>query len=87
MAEESNMNQPAEIKQHIEAERGQLHQSLNELEYRVRRATDWRAQFEKRPSAFVGAALCAGFFLGIITKGNGSRESRVPGNYRRCYCE
>jgi ElaB/YqjD/DUF883 family membrane-anchored ribosome-binding protein len=82
MAQEPNINESQEIKQHIETERGQLQQSLNELEYRIRRAVDWRAQFDRSPWMFLGTAFGAGLLLGLMT--GGRSEPRLM---RRCYCE
>ena len=82
MAQESNINQSQEIKQHIETERGQLQQSLKELEYRIRRVVDWRAQFDRNPWMFLGTAFGAGLLLGLAS---GRRPE--PRLMRRCYCE
>jgi hypothetical protein len=57
---------PDQIKHEIEQARSRLGQDLNELEYRVRRETDWRVQFRRRPWAFLGAAFGAALVLALI---------------------
>ena len=91
MAEESNVNETVVIKEHIDTERGRLQQNLNELEYRLRRAVDWRARFNERPLLFVGGSFVAGFVVAFMM-GPKAREttfvvaSGAPG-VRRCRCE
>jgi hypothetical protein len=55
-----------ELKQRIEAERSRLGQNLNELEYRVKSATDWRTHFNERPGLLLGAAFGLGFLLAMF---------------------
>jgi hypothetical protein len=55
---------PEQIRAQIEQARHRLGQGLNELEYRVKRTTDWRTQFDRRPWAFAGAAFAGGLLLG-----------------------
>jgi ElaB/YqjD/DUF883 family membrane-anchored ribosome-binding protein len=57
---------PEQIRVQIEQARHRLGQDLNELEYRVKRTTDWRRQFDRRPWAFAGAAFAGGLFLGWV---------------------
>ncbi len=57
---------PEQIRLEIEQARHRLGQDLNELEYRVRRTTDWRAQFDRRPWIFAGAAFAGGLVLGWL---------------------
>jgi len=64
---------PDEIMNHIEAQRNELGRNLNELESRVRRTTDWRAQFDRNPMLMMGVALGGGLLLGTIV--GGSRKS------------
>jgi len=52
---------------HIESQRNELGRNLNELETRVRRTTDWRAQFDRNPMLMMGVALGGGLLLGTIT--------------------
>jgi len=52
---------------HIESQRNELGRNLNELETRVRRTTDWRAQFDRNPMLMMGVALGGGLLLGTMT--------------------
>jgi len=58
---------PDQIMNHIESQRNELGRNLNELETRVRRTTDWRAQFDRNPMLMMGVALGGGLLLGTIT--------------------
>jgi len=60
---------------HIEAQRDQLGRNLNELESRVKRAADWRTQFDHNPMLMMGVALGGGLLLGTMTAGSSSRRS------------
>jgi len=71
MGEKSN-----QIEQQIENERGQLGQNLNELQSKVQEATDWRAQFQKRPMLMMGVAVGGGLLLAAVTGGRKSRPRR-----------
>jgi ElaB/YqjD/DUF883 family membrane-anchored ribosome-binding protein len=55
-----------EIKRHIEEKREQLGAHLNELEYRVKTVTDWRAQVSKHPREAVAAAFGGGLLLALL---------------------
>ena len=56
-----------QIRNEIEHTRARLGQELNELEYKVKRETDWRVQFDRHPWGFMGAAcglaVLAGWML------------------------
>jgi hypothetical protein len=56
---------PREIVIEVEQARNRLGQNLNELEYRVKRSFNWRAQFDRRPWAFLGAAFGAALIAGL----------------------
>jgi len=60
---------PDEIMNHIESQRDQLGRNLNELEARVRRTTDWRAQVDRNPMLAMGLALGGGLLLGSMVGG------------------
>lgn len=66
---------PDQIMNHIESERNQLGRNLNELESRVKRTADWRAQFDRNPMLMMGLALGGGLLLGTMT-GSSRRTSR-----------
>jgi hypothetical protein len=71
------MGQRAEqIEKEIERDRGELDRNLKELEHRVRDATDWRAQFQKRPGPLLGAAFAVGFTLALVADGRRRRPRR-----------
>lgn len=53
------------IKRHIEAKRDELGSHLNELEYRVKEVTDWRAQVAKRPGQAMAIAFGGGLLLAL----------------------
>lgn len=55
-----------EIRNQIEETRAKIGQDLNELEHKVRRETDWRVHFDRRPWAFMGAAFSAAVLFGLI---------------------
>jgi hypothetical protein len=62
------------IKQHIEARRAALAQDVNELEYRVKRAADWRAHFDRHPAVALGAAFGVGLALAFATASKAYRH-------------
>ncbi|MBI1896827.1 MAG: hypothetical protein HYS04_09890 [Acidobacteria bacterium] len=67
---------PDKIVEHIEAERGRLEDNLDELQSRVRRTVDWRAQFERHPYLMMsvaagGGALLSSLLIGAIRDGRG----------------
>jgi hypothetical protein len=64
---------PDQIMNHIESQRDQLGRNLNELEERVRRTTDWRAQVDRNPMLAMGVALGGGLLIGSMV--GGSRRS------------
>jgi hypothetical protein len=57
---------PERIAKHIEAERSQLGSNLQELEHKVKTATDWRAQFQKHPMTMIGVAFGGGVMLSTL---------------------
>lgn len=67
---------PDQIMSHIESQRDQLGQNLNELESRVKGATDWRVQFDKNPMLMMGVALGGGLLLGSMVGGGKKSRNR-----------
>ena len=61
---------PDQIKNEVEAARGRLAQDLNLLEYRVKADLDWRAQFNRRPWLFLGAAFAGSLVLSLLIFGS-----------------
>jgi hypothetical protein len=72
---------PDQIMSHIESQRDQLGRNLNELETRVKGATDWRVQFDKNPMLMVGVALGGGLLLGSIVGGAKKRSGSSRANW------
>ena len=64
-----------QIETHIDTKRADLSSNLQELEDRVKSATDWRQQFQSRTAAFLGVAFGGGILLGAITS-SGRRHRR-----------
>jgi hypothetical protein len=52
-----------EIRQHIDAEREQLGRNLDEIEDRVKKATDVKHQFDRHTAWILGGAVAGGFLL------------------------
>lgn len=63
-----------DIMQHIESERTRLGQNLNDLEDRVKTATDWRHQFEQHPAILLGVAFGGGLLLSLTLFGGNSAD-------------
>jgi len=68
---------PDQIETHIDATLGRLGENLEALEDKVKAATDWRTQFEKRPAlmvalAFAGGVVLAGLARSVL-RGRGPR--------------
>ena len=57
-----------EIASDIDQTRSDLKSNLEELETRVKDATDWRAHFRKRPGSMVAAALFGGVLLSLMSE-------------------
>jgi hypothetical protein len=72
-----------ELRNRIENQRDQFEDNINEIEGRVKHATDWRAQFDERPMALIAAAFGGGALLGMLL-GGGSDDSH-QGQQRRMY--
>jgi hypothetical protein len=64
--------------EHIETEREQLGENLEEIEGRIKDATDPRAWFQKNPGLILGAAAASGVVLGLLLTSHSSE--REPAN-------
>jgi hypothetical protein len=53
------------IKQHIDTERQKLGRNLDEIEDRVKSATDLKGHFDKHTGVILGAAVAGGFLLSL----------------------
>lgn len=54
---------PDQIEDHIRSTQRELGSNLQELENKVKDATNWRVQFERHPVAFLGIAFAGGLLL------------------------
>ena len=66
-----------QIERHIEEQRAELGDNINELQQKVKDTFDWRAQFEQHPMAMFGVAVGGGLLLSALVGGR-SRSRRVP---------
>ena len=65
-----------EIEAHIQSKRQDLRSNLEELEKRVKAATDWRRYYRKYTGAMVAAAFGAGVLVAALVGGSTSSGSR-----------
>jgi len=63
-----------QIENHIEHKRGDLAANIQELEFKVKSATDWRLQFQKHPMTLIGAAFGGGVLLAALMGGGRKRR-------------
>ena len=71
MDEETDM-----IKRHIDAEREELGRNLDEIEYRVKSATDLKAHFNRNTGLILGAAVAGGFLLSLAFRKSNSDSNQ-----------
>src|ERR1051326_3061587 len=65
-----------QIEQHIQETRNDLGENFNELGDKVKKAVDWRAQFEERPGTMLGLAFTGGVILSaVLPAGRRSRSA------------
>ena len=73
-----------QIERHIEQTRSDLDDNLNELGDKVKKAVDWRAQFEQRPGAMLGLAFAGGVVLSaLLSSGRRARSAYAAGGSPR----
>ena len=72
---------PDEIEDHIKSTQRELGSNLQELENKVKDATDWRVQFERHPMALLGAAFAGGILLSAGLGGRRRRGGDDPGSH------
>lgn len=65
-----------QIGTHIERTREALGSNLDELEQKVKAATDWRHHFQTKPVIFLGIAFCGGVLASAVFRGRGNRSER-----------
>jgi len=65
-----------QIERHILETRNDLGDNFNELGDKVKKAVDWRAQFEERPGTMLGLAFAGGVVLSaLLSSGRRSRST------------
>jgi hypothetical protein len=62
-----------QIEHEIEAERDRLGKNLEQLEMKIKSATDWRTQFNKYPLIIMGSAFGLGLILSMLTRRSSRR--------------
>ncbi len=60
--------EPKLIRAHIDRQREQLGENLDDLEYRVKQAKDWRVWLSRNPALALGAAFAAGLYVALRGK-------------------
>jgi hypothetical protein len=68
----------SQIIDEIATTRDRLGDNLNDLESRMRQATDWRTYYERHPLMFVGAALGGGFLISKAFSGGNGGSTHAP---------
>ena len=67
-----------QIERHIEEQRAELGDNINELQQKVKDTFDWRAQFEEHPMVMVGIAVGSGLLLSALVGGRSRSRNRIP---------
>jgi len=67
------------IKRHIDSEREELGKKFDEIEYRVKSATNLKAQFNKNTGLILGAAVAGGFLLSLAFRRSANSDSSSSG--------
>jgi hypothetical protein len=60
---------PDQIERHIDEQREEFGANMGELQHRVKRAFNWRAQFQQRPVAMIAVAFGGGIVLSRVFAG------------------
>lgn len=72
--------EPRVIVDHIEKERAQLNDAVDEIEARVKKAADWRQHFRRKPAMGLALAFSAGLAASVtLTAATVSRSAGVGG--------
>ena len=67
-----------QIEKHIASTRSELGSNLQELEDKVKQATDWKTHFDRNPMMIMGLALGGGVLLGTVMGSNGRGVQTSP---------
>jgi len=68
----------SELRREIEEQRDDLGENLQRLESKVKRTTDWRAQFDERPMMMIGMAFGGGLLLSSLAGGGKDQGQPEP---------
>jgi len=71
-----------QIERHIQETRNDLDDNLNELGDRVKKAVDWRAQFEERPGTMLSLAFAGGILLSVLLSPSRPSRSAYGGRWK-----
>jgi hypothetical protein len=71
-----------QIERHIQETRNDLDDNLNELGDKVKKAVDWRAQFEERPGTMLGLAFAGGIILSALLSSGRRSSSTYRGGWK-----
>jgi hypothetical protein len=71
-----------QIEQHINRQRENLGQNIDELQTKVKNAVDWRMRVREHPLTMVGIAFGAGVVASVLVDGRGNGEGN-HGGYAR----
>jgi len=66
------------IRQHIDAERQQLGRNLDEIEHRVKNATEFKTYFNRHTAWILGAAVAGGVLLSRAFPSSASSDDETP---------
>lgn len=82
------MGETAEnVKSHIDEQRAELTENVDELEGRMKEFTDWEHQFQEHPLLLMGVAFGGGFLLSSLLTGSGNKEDGVQRRYQPYFYE
>ena len=71
-----------QIERHIQETRNDLDDNLNALGDKVKKAVDWRAQFEERPGTMLGLAFAGGIILSAVLSSGRRSRSTYDGGWK-----
>jgi hypothetical protein len=74
---------PDQIERHIKSARTELGSNLQELEYKVKQAADWRTHFERNPMTLIGVAFGGGVLLASMLGAKNWDTHTEPREYER----
>lgn len=74
---------PDQIESDIHKTRAELHSNLQELEQKVKSATDWKQVFTKHPGAMTAAAFGVGALLATMTGGKSHSKAGTQADDHR----